>query len=71
MYKKLKEEMKSRHITGYKLSKLTGISMSDVYSALRGERKMYNGWKQRIADAFEMSVDELFPSDEEDGEEDE
>lgn len=67
MHEKLKAVMESRHISGYKLSQLTNIGISDVYSALRGDKKMYNGWKQRIADALEMSVDELFPEEAEKG----
>ncbi len=67
MHEKLKSVMKEKHITGYKLSQLTGIAISDVYCALRGDKKMYNGWKQRIADALEMSVDELFPEEAEKG----
>lgn len=63
MYNKLKAVMKKRHITGYALAKMTGISNSNIYRALNGKQEMFYGWKKRIADALEMTVDELFPED--------
>lgn len=63
MYSKLKEEMQRQHITGYKLSKLTGIACSDMYSALAGKRYMFDGWKKRIAAALEQPVSALFPDE--------
>lgn len=71
MIEKLKQAMSEKHISGYKLSQMTGISSSDIYQALKGTKPMFKGWKVRIADALEMSVDELFPTDEMDGEDDE
>lgn len=59
----LKSAMKQKHISGYKLAQMTGISSPDVYQALNGTKPMFNGWKKRIADALEMTVDELFPED--------
>lgn len=63
MTKKLKSVMAAKHITGYRLAQLTKISTSDIYQALKGQKPMFNGWKKRIADALEMTVDELFPED--------
>lgn len=65
MYSKLKEEMQRQHVTGYGLSKRTGISCSDIYSALNGKKFMFPGWKQRIAEALGQSVESLFPGTDE------
>lgn len=66
MYKKLKEELKKQGITKYRLAQLTGIASSDIYQCMNGKKIMFNGWKKRIADALESTVEELFP--EKDGE---
>ncbi len=60
MYEKLLEEMKRRGITRNKLAKMSDITPSDLYSALNGERKFYDGWKKRVCDVLEMDIDELF-----------
>lgn len=62
MFDALKKEMEKRHITGYWLSKKTGIASPDIYAALKGTKPMYPGYKVRIAEAMECSTDELFPS---------
>ena len=61
----LGEIMKERHITGYWLSKRTGIASPDVYAALKGTKPMYPGYKKRIAEALELSADYLFPTNDE------
>ena len=63
MYSKLKEEMQRQHITGYGLAKRTGISCSDIYNALTGKKYMFDGWKQRIAEALGQPVEDLFPEE--------
>lgn len=62
MFDALKKEMERRHITGYWLAKKTGISSPDVYAALNGTKPMYPGYKIRIAEAMDCSVEELFPA---------
>ena len=61
----LGEIMKERHITGYWISKRTGIASPDVYAAINGTKPMYPGYKKRIAEALELSVDYLFPPEDE------
>ena len=68
MYNKLKTVMAERHITGYALAKMTGITSSNIYRALNGKVEFFTGWKKRIADALNVPIDELF--DEEKGGED-
>lgn len=65
---KLKQEIKDRGITVNQLSMLTKITASGLYAAVNGRTPMWPGWKNRIADALEMDVDDLFPGD--DGHED-
>lgn len=65
MNEKLKAEMKRQGITGYRLSKTTGINASDLYSALKGNRPMFPKWKALIAEALNCPIEVLFPVDEE------
>lgn len=69
MYDKLKSVMAERHITGYALAKMADIGNSNLYRALNGKTEMFHGWKVRIADALETTVEDLFP--EKDGEKNE
>lgn len=60
MYEKLIEELEARHITRYKLHKITGIAKSDIYNALNGKCPLYPGWKKRIAEALGKAEEDLF-----------
>lgn len=62
MYNTLKAKLAERHMTVYALAKATGISSSLLYRAVGGKMVFFPGWKRRIADALDCSVDELFPS---------
>lgn len=59
-YSKLEKMMVEKNITRYRLAKVTGIAPSDIYSALNGNRKMYSGWKKRIADALDVKISDIF-----------
>lgn len=65
MYEKLKAEMQKRGISKYKLAHMSKIAEADFYSMLNGRKVMFPNWRKRIAEALEMSADELF--DENDG----
>ena len=67
MNQKLIKELKSRSMSVNRLSFICKIASSDLYSALSGKKPLYPGWKKRIADALEMSVEELFTEEEERG----
>lgn len=60
MYSKLEKVMQEKGVTRNKLSRLTGIAPTDIYGALSGNRKMYSGWKKRIAAALDVEVSEIF-----------
>lgn len=60
IYPKLEKVMNEKGITRNKLSKLTGIAPTDIYCGLRGDKKLFPGWKRRIADVLEVEVDEIF-----------
>lgn len=60
MYSKLFSVLKARGISRYKLSKMTGIYHPDLYSALKGNKPLYKGWRVKISEALGMSEDELF-----------
>lgn len=56
----LQAVLKERGISRYRLAKMSDINPSDLYSMLKGERKFFDGYKKRIADALDMSVNDLF-----------
>jgi transcriptional regulator with XRE-family HTH domain len=58
---RLREERLRRQWSLTRLSALTGIASSDLGMLERGLRPAYTGWQQRIARAFKMPADELFP----------
>ena len=60
MYEKLNAALESKHITKYRLAKLTGIHEQDIYNLFSGKKKLFAGWKTRIAEALEMSEEDLF-----------
>ena len=60
MYEKLKEVMKSKGITTNRLARMSNITSQSLYSALKGDVKLYDGWKKRIAEALETPEEELF-----------
>lgn len=64
MFEKLKKEIALRNITRNKLAVMSDIVPSDLYAALLGRKPLYPGWKKRIAEALDMSVEELFPDEE-------
>lgn len=64
MLEKLKKEIALRNITRNKLAIMSNIVPSDLYAALLGRKPFYPGWKKRIAEALDMSVEELFPDEE-------
>ena len=52
--------MQKRGISTNKLSFISSIAASDLYCALSGKKPLYPNWRKRIAEALEMSVEELF-----------
>lgn len=63
MFEALHKEMKRQSVSGYKLAKMIGVSNSDLYCALKGTKPMYKGYKERIAEALNCPVSDLFPEE--------
>ena len=59
MYAKLKKTLDVRNITIYRLAKMSKITTQDLYTALKG--------KKRIADALGTDIDSLFNEEEKGG----
>lgn len=64
IYPKLEAVMNEKSVTRNKLSKLTGIAPTDIYGALNGDKKLFPGWKRRIADALGVSESDIFGDEE-------
>lgn len=64
MYEKLHQILKQRSITLYRLAIISNISSADIYTSLSGKQPLYPNWRKRIAEALEMSVEELFSEEE-------
>ena len=59
-YIKLRNEMRRKDITVYRLAKMSKIASQDLYNALNGKKAMFPNWKKRIAEALETDVESLF-----------
>lgn len=62
-FDKLRAEIDKRNMTINKLARLSDITSQSLYAAMNGDVKFWPGWKNRIADALEMDVDDLFPEE--------
>lgn len=61
---KLYQILNEHSISVNQLSFMSRIASADLYSALSGKKPFYPNWKKRIAEALDMSVEELFPDEE-------
>jgi transcriptional regulator with XRE-family HTH domain len=57
----LREERLRRGWTQVKVCTLTGIAPSDLSLIERGLRPAFPGWRRRIAEAFGVPPEQLFP----------
>lgn len=60
----LRECLVKRNMSQFKLHRITGIYPSPLSLIACGKMKCYPRWKHRIAEALEMSVEEIFPESE-------
>ena len=60
---KLAEILEQKHISRYRLAKMTGIHNQDIYAIIKGKKPLYDGWKKKIAEALEISESELLEED--------
>lgn len=61
---KLNKVLQERNISRRRLAIMACITPQSLYAAMAGNIPLYAGWRKRIADALEMSEQELFPDDE-------
>ncbi len=57
--KKIRELLKNKNLTGYKLSKIIGISDGSMYAMIRGQAKFPEDKIQKIAPILEVSPEEI------------
>lgn len=56
----LKNTLKSKDISAYRLANECGIATCDIYQAINGKKPMFPKWKKAIAKYLEMPEAELF-----------
>lgn len=64
MYSKLRETMKHRSLSQNRLAMDARISPCDFSKAINGKMPFYPSWRKRIADALEMTTEDLFGNEE-------
>lgn len=63
-YTKLMQELKNRNTNIRQLALAAGIVPQSLYAAVQGRVYFWPGWKNRVAKALDMDVQELFPEEE-------
>lgn len=63
-FEKLEEELKKQKWSRNKLGLESKISPSNISQIMNGKLPLFPNWKIRIAEALEVSVEELFPETE-------
>lgn len=56
----LKNVLKERNITPYRLAIECNIALPDMYQALNGKKTMFPRWKKSIAEYLRMDEKDLF-----------
>ena len=59
-FPKVEQALKDKGWTRNHLSVEAGISASELYTALAGQRPMFPGYKKKISDALGVPEEELF-----------
>lgn len=67
MYAKLKNKMQAEHLTINRLAKQSNITPQDLYAVFKGRKPMFPKWKERIAEALNADVKDLFNEEAEGG----
>lgn len=61
---KLIQELDNRNMNIRQLALAADIVPQSLYAAVHGRVYFWPGWKKRVAEALDMSVDELFEEQE-------
>ncbi len=64
MKNKLKEVLKNKGMTAYRLAQLTGIGAPHIYNIISGKEYPYPSWRNRIADALQLPEESIFSEEE-------
>ncbi|MCH3954078.1 MAG: helix-turn-helix transcriptional regulator [Eubacterium sp.] len=64
MYDTFKNVLKEKGISMYRVARNAGIQPTDIYAAVHGNKKFFDGWKRRISKALEMDPEDVFPDEE-------
>ena len=59
-YPNLEKALNEKGWTRNRLSVEAGISSSEIYTALAGQRPMFPGYRKKISDALGIPEEELF-----------
>ena len=57
---KLQSTLKERGISRLQLAMGAGVTPSDLYNALNGNRPFYPAWRQRISEFLDIPENDLF-----------
>ncbi len=57
---RLKKELEQRKMSVRQLALKSGIIPQALYAAINGKVEFWPGWKKKVADALELSVEDLF-----------
>lgn len=64
MFNKMKNEAKKQNLSMNRLALKAEITPSDLSCAINGKKPMYPNWKKRIAAVLNCTVEDLFPEEE-------
>ena len=59
-YETLRDAIQAHDTNVRRIAIQAGIASQDLYQAINGKKPFYPGWRKRVAEALEMSVEELF-----------
>lgn len=57
---KLKEVLKERHLSAYRLAMDCHIATTNIYNCLNGKQYIYPKWRSVISEYLEIPEEELF-----------
>lgn len=60
---KLEKILKEKGISKNQIAMKARINPADLYQAINGKRPFFPAWKKRLADALDVSQNELFPEE--------
>ena len=62
-FNRLRKELENRNMSVRQLAIEADIIPQSLYAAINGRTEFWFGWKSRVANALNMSIEDLFPED--------